>query len=82
MPGVQITHELADAFTSGCTHLNVNAGNVRVLLRMLEAQYPGLGKEIERSHGIAIDGEFFQEPLAEPLSAASEVFVLPRIAGG
>ena len=60
----------------------MDADNVRVLLRLLNQQYPGLGQEIERSQGIAIDGEFYQDPHDQALGAESEVFILPKIAGG
>lgn len=82
MARVVLTSTLADEFNVGRTELTVVADNVRQLLRELDQQFPGLGTEIERSQGMAIDGELTQDPHAQPLSEEAEVFVLPRIGGG
>lgn len=82
MAHVVITSTLGRKFAQGQTRFDIAADNVRELFRALEQAYPGLGAEIEKAHGLAIDGEFVQDPLAEPLPANAEVFVLPRIAGG
>lgn len=82
MAQVVVTSTLARQFTAGQTRLEIVTDNVRDLLRILEQRFPGLGVEIERAQGLAIDGEFIQDPLAEPLHEQAEVFVLPKIAGG
>ncbi len=82
MAHVVITSTLGRKFAQGQTCFDIAAGNVRELFRALEQAYPGLGTEIEQAHGVAIDGEFVQDPLAEPLPPDAEVFVLPKIAGG
>ncbi|MGB7301346.1 MAG: hypothetical protein WA888_19105 [Burkholderiaceae bacterium] len=82
MPCVVLTQDLADRFSGGETKLFVDAANFRALLRLLNEQFPGLGTEIDRSQGVAIDGEFYQDPHAQLLSENAEVFILPKIAGG
>lgn len=82
MAKVVLTGSLSDRFAGGETELDVEASNVRQLLRALEARYPGLGNEIERAQLLAIDGEFYQDPFMQSLNADAEVYVLPKMAGG
>lgn len=82
MPRVVLTSSLADQFTGGELRLTVDAPDFRVLLRVLNQQFPGLGTEIDRSQGVAINGEFYQDPHSESLPVDAEVFILPRISGG
>jgi molybdopterin converting factor small subunit len=63
--------------------IEVDAANVRALVRALDQRFPGIGKEIDDTNlSISIDGEIIQEPLLEPLSPGSEVHFLPPISGG
>jgi molybdopterin converting factor small subunit len=73
---------VANRYTGGENELEIDAVSVRQLLRDLESRYPGLGREIERAMALVIDGELHQDPFMESLEGASEVFVLPKIAGG
>ena len=82
MAQVTLTQALSDRFTSGETSLTVTASNVRELLRTLDADFPGLGKEIEQAQILAIDGEMFREPFMQTIKPDSEVYVLPKIAAG
>ncbi len=82
MARVVLTSTLADEFAVGRTELTVAVDSVRQLLQELDKLFPGLGTEIERSQGMAIDGELTQDPHAQPLAPDAEVFVLPRIGGG
>jgi molybdopterin converting factor small subunit len=82
MAQVVLTSNLGDRFTDGETRLEVAAENVRQLLRSLEADYPGLGTEIEQAQLLAIDGEIYRDPFLQRLQPDAEVFVLPKIAGG
>ncbi|MGH1361145.1 MAG: MoaD/ThiS family protein [Burkholderiaceae bacterium] len=77
-----ITSTLGRQFAQGQTRFEIAAANVRELLKILDQRFPGLGTEIDRAQGLAIDGEFIQDPLAQPLPDNAEVFVLPKIAGG
>jgi molybdopterin converting factor small subunit len=79
---VTLTSSVANRYTGGQNPLEVDAGSVRQLLRDLESRYPGLGKEIEQAMALVIDGELHQDPFMESLQGASEVFVLPKMAGG
>lgn len=70
------------ALTGGVGQFEIEAPNVRSLLRALEARYPGLGQLVDDGMAIAIDGEVHQDALHEPLHADSEVVLIPRIGAG
>ena len=73
---------MAQQFTNGMSEIEVDASNVRQMVRALEAQYPGLGAEIENTMSVAIDGTILPEPFLEEVTDTSEVYVLPKIGGG
>lgn len=62
--------------------IEVDAGDVRGLIKELDRRYPGSGEQLKSGVAVAIDGEIFQEPLFEELEADSEVYFLPAIEGG
>lgn len=62
--------------------LEIDAPDVRSLIRALEERFPGIGPHIEENMSIAIDGDIIQEPLLERIGPDSEVHFLPPIAGG
>ena len=78
-------------FSSGLRRLvgfaesvEIEARDVRELLRALDAKYPGFALLIGGTNAIAIDGEIIphREALFESLRADSEVHFLPQIGGG
>jgi len=62
--------------------IEVEARNVRELLRALEKHVPGIEDRVEQGLAIAIDGDIIQDPLLEPVSPDSEIHFLPPIQGG
>ena len=48
----------------------------------LEQRFPGLGKQVEDSMAIAIDGEIYQDAYSAPLNPDSEIVLIPKIGGG
>ena len=64
------------------TDLEIDASNVRELLRKLEVCLPGIGQRVEDGLSIAIDGDIIQEPLLEAIGPDSEIHFLPPIQGG
>lgn len=68
--------------TGGAAELQIDAGNVRQLLDRLGEAYPGLKPQLDRGVSVAIDGVIFRDGWLEPLKPQSEVFLLPRMAGG
>lgn len=82
MPRVVISGTSCQRFTGGKTELEVEATNFRRLVLELERRYPGLGKQVEESMAVAIDGEIYQDAYAAPLKPESEIYLIPKIAGG
>ena len=69
-------------FTGGKTEFDVEASTFRQLVRELETKYPGLGKQVEESMAVAIDGEIYQDAYHVELKPGSEIVLIPKIGGG
>ena len=82
MPHVVVAGGDCLRFTGGVTAFDVEAPTVRHLIAALDARYPGLGDYIDKRMAVAIDGEIHQDPGPTPLTAQSEVYLIPRIGGG
>lgn len=66
----------------GSVEIEIDAGNVRDLLRALEAHVPGIVQKVEEGLAIALDGDIIQDPMLEPIGPDTEVHFLPPIQGG
>jgi molybdopterin synthase sulfur carrier subunit len=64
------------------TELDVEANNFRRMVLELDRRFPGLGRQIEESMAVAIDGETFQDGYLAPLKPDSEIYLIPKIGGG
>ena len=82
MARVVLTATMAQRFADGKTEFEIEAANVRGIIRAMEALLPGIGPHLEEGTAVAIDGQIFQDAFLEPVKADSEVYFLPRIAGG
>jgi sulfur-carrier protein len=82
VPKVRLSGTACQRFTAGKTELDVEATTFRRLVLELDQRFPGLGKQVEDSMAIAIDGEIFQDAYAAPLKPDSEIYLIPKIAGG
>ena len=69
-------------YTSGVSELDVAATSVRQLFAKLTEKFPELGPHLKEGLAVAIDGQIYQDALLEPIAEASEVHILPQIAGG
>ena len=69
-------------FTGGETELDLEVVSVRQLFRQLGERFPELAPHLEEGLAVAIDGQIYQDAWLEPISADSEVHLLPQIAGG
>jgi molybdopterin converting factor small subunit len=72
----------ASSLTGGQTEFAVEATTFRRLVLELERRFPGLGRQVEDSMAIAIDGEIFQDAYGVELKPGSEIVLIPRIGGG
>jgi molybdopterin converting factor small subunit len=66
----------------GDSELELDARNVRQLLRALSERYPALAPHLDSGYAIAIDGQIFQDAWFAPIGPDSEVHLLPAIRGG
>ena len=66
----------------GASEIEVEARDVRQLLRVLSERYPELAPHLESGYAIAIDGEIFQDAWFAPIGPDSEVHLVPAIRGG
>ena len=82
MPKVVISGTSCQRFTGGKTELEVAATTFRRLVLELEQRFPGLGKQVEDSMAVAIDGEIYQDAYAAELKPDSEIVLIPKIGGG
>lgn len=76
-------------FTGNFRHLvgedaeaDIPASNVRDLLNRLGERYPALAPHLDEGIALAIDGEIHQDALFSPVGSDSEVYLMPKIAGG
>jgi hypothetical protein len=82
LPRVTITGSACRPYLGDLTELEVEATTVRRLILELDRRFPGLGKQVEESMAIAIDGEIYQDAYQAALGADSEICILPKIGGG
>jgi molybdopterin converting factor small subunit len=66
----------------GTSEIELDARDVRQLLRTLGERYPELAPHLESGYAIAIDGEIFQDAWFAPIRPDSEVHLVPAIRGG
>ena len=66
----------------GAAEVEVEASDVRQLLRALAQRYPALAPHLDSGYAVAIDGEIFQDAWFAPIRQDSEVHLVPAIRGG
>ena len=67
--------------TGGLAQITIDAPRVRELLAALRARFPGFENQLD-DLALAIDGEVRPDAEFEPLLPTSEVYFVPKIAGG
>jgi molybdopterin synthase sulfur carrier subunit len=82
MPHVKFSGTSCLRYTGGRTELEVKADTFRRLVRELDERFPGLGKQVEEGMAIAVDGEIYQDAYGVVLKPDSEIYIIPKIAGG
>lgn len=82
MPTVSVPDSLCHRFTGGTTEFEVEATNFRRLIAELDQRFPGLGRQVEESMAIAIDGEIYQDAYHVELRPGSDIVLIPKIGGG
>lgn len=60
----------------------VEGGNIREILESLAERVPELKPLLARGVAVAIDGQIYREAWFQPVRPDSEVYILPKMAGG
>ncbi|HXU99612.1 MAG TPA: hypothetical protein VG166_03850 [Caulobacteraceae bacterium] len=70
------------ARAGGLGELDIEADSYAALVEALDRRFPGLGDHVRRRMAVAIDGVIHQDPGPIPLTADTEVCLIPKIGGG
>ena len=62
--------------------IEIEAGNIRELLRKLVEQYPKMDQHLEQGIAVSIDGTIYRDDRDIIIPPDVEVVLLPRIQGG
>ena len=69
-------------FADNQSKVNVEARNIRELLRKLQERYPGLRDPIKNEVAVVVDGVVHRNDWSKELPEDAEVFLMRRLAGG
>ncbi len=69
-------------FTDGVAQMELEASNVRRLIRALDERYPGMGERLSEGTSVAIDGNIIPDAEFEDLPDGAEVHFLDTLSGG
>ena len=81
MPRVVLSGNLKQ-LAGGVEELDVEASDIRQLLRVLGQRFPKMRPQLDNGIAVAVDGQIYQDGWLEPIGPDSEVHLLPRIGGG
>ena len=68
-------------FTDGVAEVDVEAATVKELIAKLDAQFPGIGKELE-GNAVAINGEVIAYATYERVPEGAEIYFVLAASGG
>ncbi len=70
------------AAAGGRSEFEIDAATIRELLTRLGEDHPRLKPVLDKGVTVAIDGEIYRDAWFQPIPPDSEVYILPRMAGG
>ena len=79
---VRFTGDFSDDYTGGVREFEIEAENLRGVIKRLDELYPGLGEHLEEEATVAIDGEIYEVDYGQPVRSGCEIFFIPKIEGG
>lgn len=79
---VVFTGDFSDRYTGGIREFDIEARNLRGVIKKLDERYPGLGEHLEKETTVAIDGEIHEVDYTQPVRPGCEIFFIPKIEGG
>jgi molybdopterin converting factor small subunit len=81
MARVTFSGSFCAEFIGDLVALDLPATSLFHLLRLLDAQYPGLGAHLEARAAVAMNGVLVSD-WTQAMAPDAEVLLLPRVAGG
>jgi molybdopterin converting factor small subunit len=81
MVKVVLTGSMKSA-AGGHTELEIEAASIQQMLARLGSDYPKLKPILDRGVSVSVDGIIYRDAWFQPISPKSEVYILPRMAGG
>ena len=79
---VVFTSGFSRRYTGGIKEFEVEASNLRGVIKEMDRRFPGLGEHLEEETTVAIDGEIHEVGYFQPVKPGAEVFFIPKIEGG
>jgi hypothetical protein len=79
---VVFTAGFSRRYTGGVREFEVEAKNLRGVIREMDRLYPGLGRHLEEETTVAIDGQLHEVGYFQPIPPGCEVFFIPKLEGG
>ena len=79
---VFFTGDFSRRYTGGVREFEIEAKNLRGVIKTLDELYPGLGERLEKETTVAIDGEIHEVGYYQPVPPGCEIFFIPKIEGG
>ena len=69
-------------YTGGVREFEIEAKNLRGVIREMDKLYPGLGHHLEEETTVAIDGQIHETSYFQPIRPGCEIFFIPKLEGG
>ena len=79
---VVFTARFSRRYAGGVREFEVEAKNLRGVIKAMDQLYPILGHHLEEETTVAIDGALHETAYFQPLRPGSEVFFIPKLEGG
>jgi sulfur-carrier protein len=79
---VVFTTGFSRRYTGGVREFEVEAKDLRGVIKAMDKLFPGLGEHLEEETTVAIDGELHEIGYGQPVKPGAEVFFIPKIEGG
>jgi molybdopterin synthase sulfur carrier subunit len=79
---VVFTTGFSKRYTNGVREFEIEAKNLRGVIRAMDALFPGLAHHLEEETTVAINGELHETGYFQPVPPGAEVFFIPRLEGG
>ncbi len=79
---VVFTAGFSRRYTGGVREFEIEARNLRHVIREMDTMFPGLAHTLEEETTVAIDGELYEIDFTQPVKEGAEIFFIPKIEGG